>query len=50
LSDDGFPIAIQLVGRSFDEATLFQAAAGFERIGGWDSRHPPLPGAWSSID
>lgn len=32
LADDGLPIALQLVGRPFDEARLFAAAAWCERI------------------
>jgi amidase len=33
--EDGRPIGMMLVGRHFDEATLYRAAAAFERSGDW---------------
>jgi aspartyl-tRNA(Asn)/glutamyl-tRNA(Gln) amidotransferase subunit A len=41
LSADGLPLSVQFVGRYFDEATLLQVAASWERIGGWQTCHPP---------
>ena len=32
---DGLPVGMMLVGRRFDEATVLQAAAAFEKIGDW---------------
>ena len=34
---DGRPIGLMLVGRAYDEATLYRAAAAFERDGGWNA-------------
>jgi aspartyl-tRNA(Asn)/glutamyl-tRNA(Gln) amidotransferase subunit A len=41
-SDGGFPIGLQLVGRSFDEATVLRAAYLYERHTEWHTRRPPL--------
>jgi aspartyl-tRNA(Asn)/glutamyl-tRNA(Gln) amidotransferase subunit A len=38
----GLPIAAQLVGRPFDEATLFRVARAFERETGFSGRKPPV--------
>jgi aspartyl-tRNA(Asn)/glutamyl-tRNA(Gln) amidotransferase subunit A len=40
-SPDGFPIGVQLMGRPFDEATLFRAALTYERNHDWIDRSPP---------
>jgi aspartyl-tRNA(Asn)/glutamyl-tRNA(Gln) amidotransferase subunit A len=40
LSTGGLPLSAQFVGRYFDEATVLRAAAAWERIGGWQGRHP----------
>ncbi len=32
---DGRPIGVMLVGRAYDEATIYRAAAAFERAGDW---------------
>jgi aspartyl-tRNA(Asn)/glutamyl-tRNA(Gln) amidotransferase subunit A len=33
--DQGLPLSLQIVGRSFDEATVFRAARAFERQAAW---------------
>jgi aspartyl-tRNA(Asn)/glutamyl-tRNA(Gln) amidotransferase subunit A len=42
LSSSGLPLSLQLVGRNFAEATLFQVARAWERAAGTDEKHPPL--------
>lgn len=39
---DGFPVAVQLVGRTGDEATLLSLSAQLESDTGWLERRPPL--------
>ena len=39
---DGFPVAVQLVGRPGDEATLLSLAAQLETATGWPDRRPPF--------
>lgn len=41
LSKSGLPLALQLVGRAFDEATLLRVAAAYERATNWQTRRPP---------
>jgi aspartyl-tRNA(Asn)/glutamyl-tRNA(Gln) amidotransferase subunit A len=38
----GLPIGLQLMGRPFDEATLFQVAGAYEAETGWRLRRPEL--------
>jgi amidase len=38
---DGFPVAVQLVGRSGDEATLLALSSQLETDTGWPARRPP---------
>jgi amidase len=39
---DGFPVPVQLVGRTGDEATLLSLSAQLEADSGWLERRPPL--------
>jgi len=38
----GVPLSLQLVGRYWDEATVYQAAAGYERAAPWAAMKPSL--------
>ncbi len=40
---DGRPLAMQLVGRPFDEATLLRLGHAYERATAWHRRRPALP-------
>jgi amidase len=40
---DGFPVSVQLVGRTDDEPTLLSLSAQLETATGWLDRRPPLP-------
>ena len=42
LSSGGLPLSLQLVGRNFAEATLFQVARAWERAAGVDEKHPTI--------
>ena len=37
----GLPLAVQLIGRRFDEATVFSVAAAYEAATEWHRRRPP---------
>ncbi|MGH3563741.1 MAG: amidase family protein, partial [Mycobacterium sp.] len=39
---DGLPVAIQLVGRPYDEATLLSLAAQIEQARPWAHHRPPV--------
>jgi amidase len=41
-SDDGLPLAVQLVGRPHAEATLLSLAAQIEDARPWTQVHPPV--------
>jgi len=41
-TEDGLPVGLQIVGRPYDEATIFRAAAAFEEAQPWAHRKPPL--------
>ena len=42
VSADGRPLALQLVGRPFDEATLLRAGQAYESATAWHRRRPAL--------
>jgi aspartyl-tRNA(Asn)/glutamyl-tRNA(Gln) amidotransferase subunit A len=39
---DGLPIGLQIVGRAFDEETVFRVAHAYEQNAGWFKRLPPI--------
>ena len=41
-SKDGLPLAMQIVGRPFSEALIYQVAHAYEQAAGWGQRHPVL--------
>ncbi len=41
-SDAGLPIGMQIIGRAFDEATLFRVGQAYESATGWHTRHPAM--------
>lgn len=41
-TDDGLPVGLQIVGRTYDEATVLRAAAAFEEACPWAHRRPPM--------
>ncbi len=41
-SRDGLPLSMQIVGRHFDEATVYRVARAYEAATEWTDRHPAL--------
>jgi aspartyl-tRNA(Asn)/glutamyl-tRNA(Gln) amidotransferase subunit A len=41
-SRDGIPLAMQIAGRAFDEATVYRTAHAYCDATGWTERHPPV--------
>jgi aspartyl-tRNA(Asn)/glutamyl-tRNA(Gln) amidotransferase subunit A len=39
---EGLPVGLQIVGRSFDEASVFRASAALEEANPWATRRPPF--------
>ena len=46
LGADGLPLAVQVIGRAFDEATVLRVGRAIERLSGWERVDlPVVPGA-----
>ena len=41
-SKSGIPLAMQIAGRAFDEATVYRIAWAYCEAAGWAERHPPV--------
>jgi aspartyl-tRNA(Asn)/glutamyl-tRNA(Gln) amidotransferase subunit A len=41
-SESGLPLSVQLVGRPFDEATLFAGAHAYQGVTDWHKQHPAI--------
>ena len=42
LAPEGLPVGLQLMGRSYEDATVLRAAHAYEQVGGWREMHPAL--------
>jgi len=47
LSREGMPVAIQIVGRALDDATVLRVARAYERATDWYTKRPPRPASRS---
>jgi aspartyl-tRNA(Asn)/glutamyl-tRNA(Gln) amidotransferase subunit A len=45
-SREGLPVSIQIVGRTFDDATVLRLARAYERVTDWHTRRPD-PARWT---
>jgi aspartyl-tRNA(Asn)/glutamyl-tRNA(Gln) amidotransferase subunit A len=41
-SSSGLPLSMQIVGKPFDEATMYRVAHAYEQAAGWTERRPPM--------
>ncbi|MCF2528285.1 amidase [Yinghuangia soli] len=48
-SDDGLPLAMQISGRPFDEATVLRAGEAYQRRAGWHTEIPDMRGKLARI-
>jgi amidase len=32
---EGLPVGLQIIGRRYDESTIYRAASAFEQVGDW---------------
>jgi aspartyl-tRNA(Asn)/glutamyl-tRNA(Gln) amidotransferase subunit A len=42
-SDHGLPIGMQIIGRPFEEATIFRVGHTYQQATDWHEREPSLP-------
>lgn len=42
IASTGIPTGIQIVGRTFDDVSVFRAAAAYEAANGWSGKRPAL--------
>jgi len=46
---DGLPVSLQILGKAFDEATIFRIADAYERSASWASQRPNLSGIAGTV-
>ena len=42
ITDTGLPLSMQIIGKLFDEATVYQVAYAYEQATPWKDHRPPL--------